>query len=196
MPPKSADLFFPSPFEKVSYEQHANMLMTLPDTPVSETVTHDPNNFSSSGRSSPLVVPTLLPAPCARVSEKEGLNGRSRPSSASSLSSSGTGDAGRPPSGLNRALRPVTPAYDAAEALLPLSPADTNASTSAETDAAAAATAAAFVVALGGSDDVRASVSMVEPIVADIQQQECLELCPTETLDTSQQWPTINVPQP
>jgi hypothetical protein len=180
----------------VSYEQHANMLMTLPDTPLSATVAHDPNNVSSSGRSSPLAVPTLLPAPSARVSEKEGLNGRSRPSSASSLSSSGSGDAGRPPAGPNRALRPLTPAYDAAGALLPLSPADPNAAASAETDAAAAAIAAAFVAALGGSDDVRASVSMVEPMVADIEQQECSELCPTETLDTSQQWPTINVPQP
>jgi hypothetical protein len=172
------------------------MLMTLPDTPDSDSATHCPINFSSSGRSSPLAVPTLLPAPSARVSEREGLGGRSRPSSASSLSSSGTGDAGRPPLGTNRALRPVTPAYDAAGALLPLGPADTNACTSAETDAAAATTAAAFIAAAGGSDDVRASVSMVEPILADIQQQEHLEISPTETLDTSQQWPTINMPQP
>jgi hypothetical protein len=183
------------------------MLMTLPDTPTLNSISCDPSTSSSDGRVSPLVVPTLEPAPCARVSGRagslaEGLGGRSRPSSALSMSSSsGSSVAGgsRPPSGPSRTLRPVTPASSDTVALAPLTPVDINVATSSEADAASAALAAAFVMAAGGNDDVRASVSMVDPILADMQlpdmqQQQFAELCVIETLDTEERGPTLNVP--
>jgi hypothetical protein len=186
----------PSLLLQISYEQHSSMLMTLPDidaTVSPDAINHDPSNFSSSGRSSPLcAVPTLQPAPCARSSARagglaEGLGGRSRPSSA--LSSSGSGS--RPPS----LSRPLTPACDGVGSQ------SASVACAAEFDAAAAATAAALVMAAMGNDDVRASVSMVEPILHDSQQeqeqeQEQQQLCTTEAHEAVENGPTLHVPLP
>jgi hypothetical protein len=48
-----------------------------------------------------------------------------------------------------------------------------------------------------GNDDVRASVSMVEPILHDTQhEQEQEQLCTTEELQAVENGPTLNVPLP
>jgi hypothetical protein len=175
------------------------MLMTLPDTPASDSATLD--NNSSIGRSSYPAVPTLQPAPSARASgtakgqgegQGQGLGGRSRPSSPlPSLSSTGSGAMSQTPSRLAPALRPVTPSSDEATSLVPSSPATSIASFS---EADTAALAAAFVAAAGGIDDVRASASMVQPILADVQQQESADLFTADGRVVSEQGPTLNVP--
>jgi hypothetical protein len=186
---------------QVSYEQHANMLMTLPDTPASDSATRDTID-SSSGRSSPPTVPTLQPAPCARTSgvakgqdegQGLGLGGRSRPNSpfASLSSSAGIGSLSRTPSVLAPALRPVTPASDAATSPVSLSPATSSAVSWSEADAAAMA--AAFVAAAGGVEDVRASASMVQPVLAETQQPESADLFTADKHDAPEPL-TLNVP--
>lgn len=98
----------------------------------------------------------------------------------------------RTPSGLAPALRPVSPASEAAASPAPFSPATADAALLSDADAAA--TAAAFVAAAGGVDDVRASTSMVQPILADVQEQESAMIFTAEEVDAVEQGPTLNVP--
>lgn len=121
------------------------------------------------------------------------MDGRSRPNSASSSRTLGEGHLS---SGPSRALRPITPASDPCDDPALLAPADNNSTAFAETDTSDAyAVSVALVAAAGGSDDVRASVSMVEPILTEAGENQFKDFTEMEENDIGAHVLTLNVPQ-